>query len=135
MNRKNSTCLQTHEAAVVAPEPGRGSTPVAEPRNDTPVATSSATHGSDITNLPNSYWDYPSGNLITSEVIDNYENLLSTLCDGITDEEGLKNLEDIRNFLENWRKQKDDHNKKVVLECLHDFHSLTRLIKTSDEQV
>lgn len=145
INRKNSTCLQAAapapEAAAPAPAPtpapARGggrrkkvvtTTPVAEPPNDAPVTTNVFVNGSDDITLTKSYWNCPTGKLITKEITDNYDTLLSTLCDSITDEEGLRNLIDIKNFLENWRKQKDDHNKRVVLECLHDFHSLTMLM-------
>jgi hypothetical protein len=143
INRKNSTCLPLPPEEPVAPEipktpPRRGGrrkkeTPVAEAAPVTPTNTNSTVNvfvnGSDITTLPDSYWDFPSGKLVTREVLSDYDDLLSTLCDGIIDEEGSQNLGEIRNFLENWRKQKDDHNKQVVLECLHDFHSLSMIMQ------
>lgn len=155
VNRKNSTCLPPPAATAVKAEAAptkavRGrrkkvmETPSTQPAppQEAPVAPTPQqeppssnnniqvfVNGMDISNLPSSYWDYTSGKFITKDVIDDYDNLIATLCDGIHDEENLKGLAELRDFFDKWRKDKDTHNKKVVLECLHDFRSLMLLME------
>ena len=148
VNRKNSTCLPPVVAEVPAPpaKATRGrrkkENPTPAPPQEAPVAPTPQqeppssnnniqvfVNGMDISNLPSSYWDYTSGKFITKDVIDDYDNLIATLCDGIHDEENLKGLAELRDFFDKWRKDKDTHNKKVVLECLHDFRSLMLLME------
>ena len=147
VNRKNSTCRPPVVAAEVPVKATRGrrkkETPAQQQTQEAPPPQEALNNsnnnnntnvhvyvnGMDISNLPNSYWDYTSGKFITKEVIDDYDNLIATLCDGIHDEENLKGLVEIRDFFEKWRTDKDAYNKKVVLECLHDFRSLMLLME------